>query len=53
MEHLLHKFAEDPVMSVALGVIYLFGWLLFRRRVRREESPDYVRPPLGGGIRKE
>ena len=53
MERLFHRLAEAPLVVTALATFLVVGWILFRRRVRREESPAYLRPLPGGGVRRD
>ncbi len=53
MERLFHRLAEAPLVVAALATFFVLGWILFRRRVRREESPAYLRPLPGGGVRRD
>ena len=53
MEQLFHRFAEEPLVVSVLATFLVLGWILFWRRVRREESPGYLPPQPGGGLRRD
>jgi len=44
MEHMLLRLISEPFMTLALPVTFLLSMILYRRRVKREQSADYRRP---------
>lgn len=52
MEQILQRLAEHAFMAAVPPTLLLLGCMLFRRRVKREQSADYQRPSPGGGIRR-
>jgi hypothetical protein len=44
MEQLIDKILANPVADAIFLVAFVISMLMYRRRVKRENSPDYVRP---------
>lgn len=48
MDQLIQRILSEPFMILVLATCFILSMLGFRSRVRRENAPDYKRPPPQG-----
>ena len=44
MGHIIQRLMDNPFMVSVLVIAFTLSMLAFRRRVKRESSPDHKRP---------